>query len=253
MSEGITDYARMLVLIDDVKRLEREKNLIITCRDLEMKDLRAENARLKAEVERLKEGNDCLDKMHEKEMERSAYLCEEVNRTTAWGRGLESDLSHARVEISFLKAENERLKKPAIIGGYNISEYIRMANSETLEFDNGDIFADMTLPERIKYIVESHARLKAEVQRLKAVSTIEQRTIQGLQQTPEWSEIARLTADYRALEAENARLRASSFVTAVPVEEYEKLKAELERIYKLDPLLREAIASAVLASKEGRP
>lgn len=53
MSEGITDYARMLVLIDDVKRLEREKNLIITCRDLEMKDLKAENARLKAEVERL--------------------------------------------------------------------------------------------------------------------------------------------------------------------------------------------------------
>lgn len=93
--------------------------------------------RLKAEVERLKEGYECLDKMHEKEMERSAYLCEQV----------------------------ERLKKPAIIGGYNISEYIRMANSETLEFDNGDIFADMTLPERIKYIVESHASLKAEAKR----------------------------------------------------------------------------------------
>jgi chromosome segregation ATPase len=66
---------------------------------------------LKAEVERLKEGNDCLDKMHDKEMERSAWLREEFNRTTAWGRGLESDLSHARVEISFLKAEVERLRK----------------------------------------------------------------------------------------------------------------------------------------------
>ena len=66
-------------------------------------------AELKAEVERLKEGNECLDQMHEKEMARSAYLCEEVNRTTAWGRGIESDLSHARVEISFLKAEVERL------------------------------------------------------------------------------------------------------------------------------------------------
>ena len=72
--------------------------------------LQEENARLKAEVERLKEGNDCLGQMHDKEMERSAYLCEEVNRTTAWGRGLESDLSHARVEISFLKAEVERLR-----------------------------------------------------------------------------------------------------------------------------------------------
>jgi hypothetical protein len=71
-------------------------------------------------------------------------------------------------ENARLKAEVERLKKPAVIGGYNISEYIRMANSETLEFDNGDIFADMTLPERIKYIVESHARLKAEVERLEA-------------------------------------------------------------------------------------
>ena len=74
----------------------------------------SEDARLKAEVERLKEGNEYLDKMHEKEMERSAYLCEEFNRSTAWGRGLESDLSHARVEISFLKAEVERLRKPSV-------------------------------------------------------------------------------------------------------------------------------------------
>ena len=73
--------------------------------------LQEENARLKAEGERLTEANDCLDKMHEKEMARSAYLCEEVNRTTAWGRGLESDLSHARVEISFLKAEVDGLRK----------------------------------------------------------------------------------------------------------------------------------------------
>jgi predicted nuclease with TOPRIM domain len=52
--------------------------------------LAVENTRLKAEVERLKEGNECLDKMHEKEMARSAYLLEEFNR---------------------LKAENERLRK----------------------------------------------------------------------------------------------------------------------------------------------
>ena len=69
-------------------------------------------------------------------------------------------------ENARLKAEVERLSKPEIIGGYNLSQYIRMANSETLEFDNGDIFSEMTLPERIKYIVESHARLKAEVERL---------------------------------------------------------------------------------------
>jgi regulator of replication initiation timing len=73
-----------------------------------------------------------------------------------------------RDTIEELKAQVERLSQPAIIGGYNLSQYIRMANSETLEFDNGDIFADMTLPERIKYIVESHARLKADVDRLTA-------------------------------------------------------------------------------------
>lgn len=41
-----------------------------------------EVARLKAEVERLKEGNECLDQMHEKEMARSAFLCEQVERLT---------------------------------------------------------------------------------------------------------------------------------------------------------------------------
>lgn len=44
--------------------------------------------RLKAEVER---------------------LTAELSNISGWGRGLESDLSHARVEISFLKAEVERL------------------------------------------------------------------------------------------------------------------------------------------------
>jgi hypothetical protein len=42
-------------------------------------------------------------------MARSAFLCEEVNRTTAWGRGLESDLSWARAELLMVKAEVERL------------------------------------------------------------------------------------------------------------------------------------------------
>jgi hypothetical protein len=79
---------------------------------------------------------------------------------------LKKQLVEAEAENARLKAEVERLSQPAIIGGYNLSQYIRMANSETLEFDNGDIFAEMTLTERIKYIVESHARLQAEVERL---------------------------------------------------------------------------------------
>lgn len=65
-----------------------------------------------------------------------------------------------------------------------------------------------------KWLLDSYASvrdqwkdLNSEVERLKAVSTIEQRTIQGLQRTPEWSEIARLTAYCRELEAEVERLR----------------------------------------------
>ena len=36
-------------------------------------------------------------------------LLADFSQMTAGGRGLESDLSHARVELSFLKAEVERL------------------------------------------------------------------------------------------------------------------------------------------------
>ena len=97
-------------------------------------------------------------------------------------------LKAAMQENARLQAEVERLSKPAIIGGYNLSQYIRMANSETLEFDNGDIFADMTLPERIKYIVESHARLKAEVERLtKAGDALAGKAI-SLEYNDYWSE-----------------------------------------------------------------
>lgn len=46
------------------------------------------------------------------------------------------------------------------------------------------------------------------------------------------SKINCLQAENERLKAEVERLRASSFVTAVPVEEYEKLKAEVERLTK---------------------
>jgi hypothetical protein len=181
---------------------------------------------LKDEVERLTECNQHLEQI-------DSYL-QSANLNAEEQRSIE------------LEAEVERLSKPAIIGGYNLSQYIRMANSETLEFDNGDIFADMTLPERIKYIVESHARLKAEVERLtnlkseadqfKAKKAEVERLNTGIQ--PEGSndavgravnvllekekEIARLKAECQARQAENS-------VLAV---ECDSLKAEVERLRK---------------------
>jgi hypothetical protein len=99
------------------------------------------------------------------------HTCSKGCKKPGCNRTLRDTIEEQDQQIKALKRDvlekAAKMNKPAVIGGYNISEYIRMANSETLEFDNGDIFADMTLPERIKYIVESHARLKAEVERLR--------------------------------------------------------------------------------------
>jgi hypothetical protein len=108
---SLADYARLKAEVERLTRKLEVADNHAQCLEMVINAGTAKELRLKAEVERLEEGNDCLDKMHDKEMERSAYLLEEFNRTTAWGRGLESDLSHARVEISFLKAEVERLTK----------------------------------------------------------------------------------------------------------------------------------------------
>ena len=55
--------------------------------------------------------------------------------------------------------------------------------------------------------------------------------VQAQSDLPRWKEMCdELDARCNELKAELARLRASSFVTAVPVEEYEKLKAEVERL-----------------------
>lgn len=54
-----------------------------------------------------------------------------------------------------------------------------------------------------------------------------------------WAEMVLALSEVKRLRAENERLRASSFVTAVPVEDYERLKAEVERL--TDSITRGAI------------
>ena len=61
-------------------------------------------ASLAANVLRL--GNECRDLAAE-----NARLKADFSQMTAWGRGLESDLSRARVELMLVKAEVERLKR----------------------------------------------------------------------------------------------------------------------------------------------
>ena len=56
-----------------------------------------------------KNSKDALEFIHTLDSLAIKKQQEEIERLCAWGRGLESNLSHARVEISFLKAEVERL------------------------------------------------------------------------------------------------------------------------------------------------
>ena len=56
-----------------------------------------------------KNSKDALEFIHTLDSLAIKKQKEEIERLCAGGRGLESDLSHARVEISFLKAEVERL------------------------------------------------------------------------------------------------------------------------------------------------
>jgi hypothetical protein len=58
-----------------------------------------------------KNSKDALEFIHTLDSLAIKKQKEEIERLCAWGRGLESDLSHARVEISFLKDESERLKE----------------------------------------------------------------------------------------------------------------------------------------------
>ena len=53
-------------------------------------------------------------------------LTAELSNISGWGRGLESDLSHARVEISFLKAEVERLRASSFVTAVPIEQYERV-------------------------------------------------------------------------------------------------------------------------------
>jgi len=85
-----------------------------------------EIARLKAEVERLKEGNECLDQMHEKEMARSAFLCEQVERLTLENSQYEEHHKYGQNVITSLREEVERLRASSFVTAVPVEEYEKL-------------------------------------------------------------------------------------------------------------------------------
>lgn len=89
-------------------------------------------------------------------------LLADFSQMTAWGRGLESDLSHARVEISFLKAEVERLRASSFVTAVPVEEYEKLkAEVERLTKAHSDALADFWA------IHKGYFDLKAEVEQLR--------------------------------------------------------------------------------------
>ncbi len=83
--------------------------------------LEAENARLKAEVERLTNNCDYLDKKLDEELDKSAMLCGQVERLTKAGDAMAEEMGletyaeeHFKQQKEFLKAWNaaKEGKKP---------------------------------------------------------------------------------------------------------------------------------------------
>lgn len=127
--------------------------------------------------------------------------------------------------IASLKTELECLKSKEAATSWIIDS--KNTEIETLKKEIGRLSTDVRIEEMREYFlkfcntlidekseyhrefVEQRARangLAEENKRLLALNSIDQRTINNLKLTPEWSEITRLTGAYRELESENRRL-----------------------------------------------
>lgn len=112
--EAETDHARWLRTLEENEKLRAEVERLQhlanqsefyrsqlqkdTCRleNIQMQDAfkhyEAENARLKADVERLKNNCDCLDRELDREIDKTAMLCGQVERLRKAGDAMEADL-----------------------------------------------------------------------------------------------------------------------------------------------------------------
>lgn len=138
-----------------------------------LEELKGENARLKAEVDNSNRINTELLLLSNKQASEVRRLTAELSNISGWGRGLESDLSHARVEISFLKAEVERLTERNKFLE-QIDSYLQGANENAYEKRCDELEAEVEELKRmleastfgIEFAKEDIKKLEAEVERL---------------------------------------------------------------------------------------
>jgi hypothetical protein len=69
VSDKITDYAKMLVLADDIRKMQNEKRLLEAGFNVVINELRQENSLLRMEVARLKNNIAYLDKKLDEELD----------------------------------------------------------------------------------------------------------------------------------------------------------------------------------------
>ena len=147
------------------------------------------------------------------------HTCSKGCKKAGCNRGLRDTIEEQDAQIVALK--RDLLEKTAAVRSQfanSEQENARLNNYiERLEVRNAEL-------------VPENARLKAEVERLTSDWQKANNEVYGLQ-----TQVAALIDDQTRLKAEVERLRASSFVTAVPSEEYERLLSE-------NKLVREEIA-----------
>lgn len=179
------DYARLKAeVLTESQRWKQIADRWIPCNNM-----LEENARLKAEVEAYRSASDEVA---------AAFLAlpsphNQVGRVCEGIEHLKTEIERLNAELDQAKCDHDNCQK----------RKVRIDNHRF------DLFTE-------------NNNLKAEVERLKAVNTIEQRTIQGLQNTPEWSEISRLTAWGRGLESDLSKAKVEVSLLKSDIEKLEK-------------------------------
>ena len=163
-------------------------------------------------------------------MKRIGELKDDLAKMTAWGRGLEHDKRLLQEENARLKAEVERLTSDLQMEKENEDRLVREWQKA-----NNEVYG---LKTQVAALIDDQTRLKEELAKSEEHNEALCERIQDLM-----AEIQGLESTWPRDPHHGGKVYDFSIPRV----------AELELIYSLDPLIREAVASAKLARKGGQP